>query len=46
VELITAASTMVEMGDLRRFDNPRQVMGYLGLVSGERSTGAVARQLS
>ena len=36
---------MVELGDLRRFDTPRQLMGYLGLVPGERSTGDTVRRL-
>ena len=31
MQLINAATVMVELGDLRRFDNPRQLMGYLGL---------------
>jgi transposase len=45
VRLISAATLMVELGDLRRFENPRQLMGYLGLVPGERSTGASVRRL-
>jgi transposase len=45
VQLVTAATIMVEVGDLRRFDNPRQLMGYLGLVPGERSTGDSVRRL-
>jgi transposase len=36
---------MAEIGDLHRFDNPRQLMGYLGLVPGERSTGENVRRL-
>lgn len=45
MQLVTAATIMVEIGDLRRFDNPRQLMGYLGLVPGERSTGDTVRRL-
>lgn len=45
IQLVTAATIMVEIGDLRRFDNPRQLMGYLGLVPGERSTGDSVRRL-
>jgi transposase len=45
VQLISAATIMVELGDLRRFDKPRQLMGYLGLVPGERSTGDTVRRL-
>lgn len=36
---------MAEIGDLRRFESPRQLMGYLGLVPGERSTGDSVRRL-
>jgi transposase len=46
VNLVTAAVIMVEVGDLRRFENPRQLMGYLGLVPGERSTGTSVRRLA
>jgi transposase len=46
VNLVTAAIIMVEVGDLRRFENPRQLMGYLGLVPGERSTGTSIRRLA
>jgi transposase len=45
VGLISAVIIMAEIGDLRRFDNPRQLMGYLGLVPGERSTGESVRRL-
>ena len=45
VNLITATIIMVEVGDLRRFENPRRLMGYLGLVPGERSTGESVRRL-
>ncbi|MGO8126847.1 transposase, partial [Rhizobium ruizarguesonis] len=27
--------------DVSRFESPRQLMGYLGLVPGERSTGCI-----
>ena len=39
VDLIVAVTFVSEIGDLRRFENPRQLMGYLGLVPTERSTG-------
>ena len=45
VNLVTAVTIMVEAGDLGRFDSPRQFMGYLGLVPGERSTGESVRRL-
>ncbi len=44
VELVTAVTFAVEVGDIRRFENPRQLMGYLGLVPGERSTGETVRR--
>lgn len=33
-----------EIGDIRRFDSPRQLMGYLGLVPSERATGDTIRR--
>jgi transposase len=30
ISLIVAVSFVTEIGDLRRFENPRQLMGYLG----------------
>jgi transposase len=44
IGLVGAVVIMAEIGDLRRFDNPRQLMGYLGLVPGERSTGDSVRR--
>jgi transposase len=32
VALAVAAGVMAEIGDIRRFDNPRQLMAYLGRV--------------
>ena len=39
VALITAASIVAELGMLSRFDSPRQLMGYSGLVPSEDSSG-------
>lgn len=39
VALAVAAGVVAEVGDMRRFDNPRQLMAYLGLVPGEHSSG-------
>jgi transposase len=39
VAFMTAVTFVVEVGDVRRFDNPRQLMAYLGLVPSESSTG-------
>jgi transposase len=36
--LINAASLVAELGDLRRFDKPRQLMAFPGLVPSEHST--------
>jgi transposase len=33
-----------EIGDVRRFDTPPQLMAFLGLVPGERSTGDTVRR--
>jgi len=44
VELIVAVTFATEIGDMRRFDNPRQLMSYLGLVPSERSTGDTIRR--
>lgn len=40
ISLITAMTTVAELGDITRFDSPRQLMAYLGLVPSERSSGA------
>jgi transposase len=39
IQLIAASVLLSELGDLRRFAHPRQLMAYLGLVSSEHSTG-------
>ena len=40
-----AAMTLIsELGDLRRFDHPRKLMGFLGLVPSEFTTGTKRRQ--
>ena len=44
VDLVTAVTFAVEVGDIRRFESPRRLMGYLGLVPGERSTGETVRR--
>ena len=44
VKFLTATTMVAEAGDLRRFDHPRQLMAFLGLVPSERSTGATRRQ--
>jgi transposase len=44
VALIVAATLVAEVGDLTRFDNPRQLMAHLGLVPSEHSSGATTRR--
>ena len=44
VDLIVAVTFATEVGDVRRFESPRQLMAYLGLVPGERSTGDTVRR--
>lgn len=39
IDLIAATTLMAELGDLRRFPTARELMGYLGLVPSESSTG-------
>src|SRR4051812_50107074 len=39
VALLTAVTFVAEIGDVRRFETPRQLMAYLGLVPAEHSTG-------
>ncbi len=42
--LITAVTLIAEVGDLRRFASPPQLMAYLGLVPSEDSTGGRVRR--
>ncbi|HEX9841094.1 MAG TPA: IS110 family transposase [bacterium] len=44
VSLITAMTVLAELGDLTRFASPRELMGYLGLVPSEHSSGGTRRQ--
>ena len=41
---LVAATFAAEIGDVRRFDTPRQLMSFLGLVPGESSTGDTVRR--
>ena len=40
VALLSAITLMAEIGDFRRFTNPRELMAWLGLVPREHSSGA------
>ena len=39
VSLIVASTTIAELGDLTRFENPKKLMAFLGLVPSEHSSG-------
>ncbi len=44
VDVITAMTLLSELGDVSRFDSPRQLMSYLGLVPSEHSSGERRRR--
>ena len=44
VKLVTAASIVAEVGDIRRFRTPRQLMAYVGMVPSEHSSGSHTRR--
>jgi len=44
VQFTVAIITVAELGDLTRFDSPRQLMSYLGLTPSEYSSGDRRRQ--
>ena len=44
VQLIAAITLVAELQDFLRFESPRQLMGYLGLVPSEHSSGPKRRQ--
>ncbi|KAF0170047.1 MAG: transposase [Caulobacteraceae bacterium] len=39
IRTLTAMVLLAELGDLRRFEHPRQLMAYVGLVPSENSSG-------
>ena len=41
---IEAAILLAELGDISRFDSPRQLASFVGLVPGEHSSGRRRRQ--
>lgn len=43
VRLLVATGVVAELGDLNRFDHPRKLMSYVGLVSSEHSSGGKRR---
>lgn len=44
IDLVAAMTMTSELGDLLRFDHPRRLMAYIGLVPGENSSGERRRQ--
>jgi len=44
IDVIAAATLLAEIGDLSRFRTPHELMGYLGLVPSEDSTGDTVRR--
>ena len=42
--MIFAATFIASTGDLSRFESPRLLMGYLGLVPSEHSSGGTIRR--
>lgn len=44
VAFIVAVTVVAEVGDFNRFENPRQLMAYLGLTPSEYSSGATVRR--
>ena len=44
IDKLAAMVLLAELGDLRRFESPRQLMAYLGLVPSEHSSGTRRRQ--
>ena len=44
LDLVSATTFLAEIGDLSRFQSPRELMAYLGLVPSEASTGDTIRR--
>lgn len=44
VDKLAATVLLAELGDISRFDSPKQLMAYLGLVPSEHSSGRRRRQ--
>lgn len=44
ISLVAATTILAELGDLGRFDNPKQLMAYIGLVPSEHSSGPKTRR--
>ncbi|MGE3403889.1 MAG: IS110 family transposase [Vicinamibacterales bacterium] len=44
VQWLVAVTVVAELGDLTRFENPRQLAAYVGLIPSEYSSGSTRRQ--
>ena len=44
IDFVSATAFLAEIGDLSRFPTPRELMGYLGLVPSEASTGDTVKR--
>jgi transposase len=44
IDLIAAVGVLAQIGDITRFLNPRHLMGYLGLIPSESSTGDTVKR--
>lgn len=44
IDILAATVVLAELGDISRFDSPKQLMAYLGLVPSEHSSGSRRRQ--
>jgi len=44
VDTIIAVTLVAEIGDIARFENPKQLMAWLGLVPSEHSSGSKTRR--
>ena len=44
INLVAAVTVLAEIGDLSRFQTPRELMAYLGLVPSENSTGDTVKR--
>ena len=44
IDLVAAVTLIAELGDLHRFAHPSELMGFLGLVPSEHSSGGTRRQ--
>jgi transposase len=44
IDKLAAIVLLAELGDISRFDSPKQLMGFLGLVPSEHSSGPRRRQ--